>query len=130
LFVLLGAPYPVAQQGSAGERFVGTWAGTWEMPGAGSGGFELTLEKGKDGAVIGNVAVTGEPAYKATIKTLSFDGPKMTALYDFPPDERAEVQLVATFDGSAANGTWVLREKAGGAEVASGTWTVKKKAAA
>jgi hypothetical protein len=129
LLLALGASHTSAQQSSAGEQFLGTWAGTWELPGAGSGGFELTLEKGKEGAVTGKVAVTGDPAYTATIKTLTFDGPKMTALYDFPPDERAEVQLVAAFDGSAANGTWVLREKGGGAEVANGTWTVKKKAA-
>jgi hypothetical protein len=127
LVVLLGTTDPSAQQGSSGEQYVGTWAGTWEMPGAGSGGFELTLEKDKDGAVIGNVAVTGDPAYKASIKTLSFDGPKMTARYDFPPDDRAEVHLAATFDGGGANGTWSLREKAGSTEVASGTWTVKKK---
>ena len=110
---------------SPGEPFLGTWTGTWE--GAGSGGFELTLEKGKDGAIAGRVSVTGEPTYKATFKTLSFDGKKMTATYDFPPDEGGDVTIAATFDGNAAKGTWLLREKASGNDVANGTWAVTKK---
>jgi hypothetical protein len=102
----------------------GTWTGTWE--GAGTGGFELTLEKGKDGKLGGQVSVTGEPTYKATLKTLKIEGPKMNASYDFPPDESAEVTLTAIFDGDTAKGTWVLTQKGGG-ELASGTWTVAKK---
>lgn len=129
LYAAVGAA--AEHQGSAADQYLGTWTGTWEMPGAGSGGFELTLEKDKEGAVTGRVSVTGDPAYKAALRTLAFDGPKMTASYDFPPDERAEVQLTAKFEGDSATGTWSLREKGNsGAEVASGTWTVKKKVAA
>jgi hypothetical protein len=117
---------PRAVQGSpAGEPYLGTWTGTWD--GAGSGGFELTLEKSKDGTVAGKVSVTGEPTYKAVLKTLSFEGKTMSATYDFPPDEGAEVRLSATFDGSSASGTWSVREKANGNEVAAGTWTVSRK---
>ena len=94
---------------------------------AGSGGFELTLEKGKEGALAGAVSITGEPTYKAALKTVAFDGAKMTAKYDFPPDEAAEVVLAATFEGSSANGTWTVREKASGNEAFSGSWTVKRK---
>jgi hypothetical protein len=108
-----------------GEQFVGTWSGSWE--GAGSGGFELTLEKAKDGALAGRVSVTGEPTYKATLKTVSFDGAKMSAKYDFPPAEGAEVILAATFDGKGAKGTWSVRDKAKGNEAVNGTWTVTKK---
>lgn len=129
LVFIFGAMCSAAQRGaegsSAGESFLGTWTGTWE--GAGSGGFELTLEKGKDGAVVGKVSVTGEPTYKASFKALSFDGNKMSAKYDFPPDEGAEVALAASFDGNTATGTWSLREKANGNEVAKGTWTVTRK---
>jgi hypothetical protein len=110
---------------AAGEQFVGVWTGTWE--GAGSGGFELTLEKAKDDAIAGRVSVTGEPTYKATLKTLSFDGPKMMGSYDFPPDTAAEVLLAATFEAASAKGTWSVREKASGNEFASGTWSVTKK---
>jgi hypothetical protein len=124
---MLGAVCSGAQQreGAAPAELFGTWIGSWE--GAGSGGFELTLEKGKDGAPGGRVSVTGEPTYKATLKTLSFDGKKMTATYDFPPDDQAEIRLEATFDVDTAKGTWSAREKSGGSEVASGTWTVNKK---
>ena len=108
------------------EQLAGVWSGTWDGAGSG-GGFELTLEQPKDGPMTGKVAVTGEPTYKATLKTLAFDGKKMTGKYDFTPDDSAEVVLAATFEGHKATGTWSLRAKAGGAEVASGGWTVTKK---
>ena len=122
LYVIMMATGGLSAQDPS--AYVGTWSGSWD--GAGSGGFELTLEKGKDGALAGRVSVTGEPTYKATIKTLSFDGPKMTATYDFPPDDSVEVVLVATFEGNKATGTWSARQKNGGGELVSGTWTVTK----
>lgn len=126
--VLLVASVCLARQAAqgSGEQFVGTWSGKWDGAGSG-GGFELTLEKGKDGAVTGRVSVTGEPTYKAAFKSLSFDGSRMSAAYDFPPNDEAEVLLTATFDGATAKGTWSLREKANGAEAFSGTWNVEKK---
>ena len=105
----------------------GVWTGTWEDGGgSGSGGFELTLEKGKDGALGGRVSVTGEPTYKATLKTLLIEGKALKATYDFPPDDSLEVVLAATIDGGTAKGTWSARQKGGG-ELASGTWTVTRK---
>jgi hypothetical protein len=128
LAMALGVICPVVQatgqESPAGERFVGVWSGSWEGAGA-TGGFELTLEKGSEG-IGGRVAVSGEPAYKAVLRSVAFDGPKMTARYDFPPDDRAEVLLTAAFEGPTAKGTWVVREK-GGADVISGTLTVSKK---
>lgn len=127
--IILAVTCSAAQRGAEGskpgEQFLGTWVGTWD--GSGTGGFELTLEKDKDGAVGGRVSVTGEPTYKATLKTLAFDGKKMTASYDFPPDPAGEVRLDTTFDGDTAKGTWSLREKATGNEVATGGWTVTRK---
>jgi hypothetical protein len=111
--------------GAVQQEFVGTWTGTWD--GAGTGGFELTLEKGKDGGLTGRVSVTGEPTYKATLRTVSFTGSKMSAAYDFPPDDQIEVVLSATFEGDTAKGTWVARGKGGGADLANGTWTVARK---
>lgn len=130
VFVLLcGAMAFATQRGAegskAGEEFVGIWSGSWE--GGGSGGFELTLEKAADGPVTGKVSVTGPPTYKAVFKTLSFDGKKMAARYDFPEDDSIDIALAATFDGKTANGTWSARVKASDAEVAAGTWTVTKK---
>ncbi len=119
LFAALG----FASQATAGDQYVGTWTGAWD--GAGTGGFELTIEKDKDGKLAGRVSITGEPSYKATLKTLAFDGAKMTGSYDFTPDDRAEVVLSASFEGTTAAGTWSLREK-GGNEVASGGWKVKR----
>jgi hypothetical protein len=127
--VVFGMLCSAAQRGAdgtpPGERFLATWTGTWD--GAGTGGFELTLEKGADGAIAGRVSVTGEPTYKATFKSVSFDGNRMSAKYDFPPDEQAEVALAGTFDGNTATGTWSLRERATGNEAANGTWTVTRK---
>ena len=115
------------EKSPSGEEFVGVWSGSWQATG-GSGGFELTLEKNPDNAVVGKVSVTGEPTYKASFKALSFDGKKMNAKYDFTPSAAdAEVWLTATFDGNKADGTWSLRVKADGSEVAAGTWSVTKK---
>ena len=108
------------------ESFVGTWSGTWDGAGSG-GGFELTLEQPKDGPMTGTVSVTGEPAYKATLRSLAFDGRKMTAKYDFTPDDSAEVVLAASFEGNKATGTWSLQAKTTDAQVANGTWTVTRK---
>src|ERR687895_242309 len=80
-------------------------------------------ESGKDGKPGGYVDVTGEPTYKATLKTLAFDGAKMTATYDFPPDPSVTVTLGATFEGDTAKGTWALQSSSLGN--LSGTWTVK-----
>ena len=110
--------------GAFQQEILGTWTGTWE--GQGTGGFELTLEKAKDESLTGRVSVTGEPTYKATLKTVSLTGNKMSATYDFPPDDQIEVVLAATFDGETAKGTWIARVKGGGDTVASGTWMVKK----
>jgi hypothetical protein len=130
LFVVCAVCLTTAQRGTEGppkpDQFVGTWSGTWDGAGSG-GGFDVTLEQGKDGGVTGKVAVTGEPTYKAVFKSLAFDGKKMSAKYDFPADESAEVVLAGTFEDKTATGTWSLRAKASGDEVVSGTWTVTRK---
>jgi hypothetical protein len=130
IIVIVGVTCAFAQRAgegsTTGEEFVGVWSGTWEGAG-GNGGFELTLEKPKEGAVTGKVSVTGEPTYKAAFTTLSFDGKKLNAKYDFPPDPQGQVVLAATFDGNNAKGAWSLRAKATDAEVATGTWSVTRK---
>ena len=112
-------------QGSPGEKVIGTWAGTWEGGGS-SGNLEVIFDKA-DRGVTGMVAVLGEPAYKATFKSLSFEESKMTATYDYPPEPNVEVALTATFDGGQCTGTWIARDKGSSNEVASGTWKAKKK---
>jgi hypothetical protein len=129
LLILGAGGFAATQRGGEGaspRQFYGTWTGTWDGAGS-SGGFELTLEEGREGAAAGRVSVTGEPTYKATLKTLAFDGKKLSAIYDFPPDDQMEVALAATFDDNTAKGTWLLRGKNGGAEVVNGGWSVTKK---
>lgn len=108
------------------QDYIGEWNGTWAL-GATGGNFDLTFEKGKDGALGGTVAVSGEPTYKTPFRSVTFAGSKMTAKYDFPPDASIEVTLAGTFEKGAATGTWSAATKAGGGEVASGTWKVSKK---
>ena len=104
----------------------GTWSGTWD--GSGTGDFELTLEKTKDGAVGGRVAVTSDGGnYTADLKSVALDGGKLTATYDFPLDPSAEVAVSGSFDDRTAKGTWMLRPKGQTTEIASGGWTVAKK---
>jgi hypothetical protein len=112
---------------SAQDKYMGVWSGGWQAAGGASGGMEITLEKGKDAAAAGRVSVTGEPTYKATFKSVTLDGPKMTLRYDFPPDESIEIVLEATVDGASAKGTWMAREKASGNVVADGTFDVTRK---
>ena len=130
LFLAVAVCFPAAQRGGDAapkpEQLAGVWSGTWDGAGSG-GGFELTLEQPKDGPMKGKVSVTGEPAYQATLKTIAFDGKKMTAKYDFPAADSTEITLAATFDGNKCTGTWALHAKAGGDEVASGTFTVTRK---
>ena len=129
LLIVFGVVCSAAQRGgdaaSNGEQFLGTWTGSWDS-GSSNGGFELTLEKGKDGIVGGRVSVTGDPTYKAVFKALSFDGNKMTARYDFPPDESAEIALAAAFEGQKATGTWAAHAKGTDNPLLTGTWTVTK----
>ena len=124
LFGVVGAAQRGSGEASNGEQFVGTWTGSW-YSGSSSGGLELTLAKGKDGAVGGRVSVSGDPTYKVAFKALSFDGNKMTAKYDAPPDASAEVSMTATFEGGKANGTWTAQTRGTEAPL-TGTWTVTR----
>jgi hypothetical protein len=112
-------------QGS-GDQYAGMWTGTYD--GSGAGQFEMTLGKGAEGAITGKVNVNGDGAnYSADLKSVVFDGPKMTAKYDFPPDPSAEIVMTTTFDGGKAKGTWSLRPKGQTDEIAGGTLDVTKK---
>ena len=110
---------------SAQSDVAGQWAGTWD--GAGSGNFELSLQK-KDSGLAGKVAVTTDGGnYDAELKGVKLADQNLTATYDFPLDPSAEVAMTAKFDGDKVTGTWSLRPKGGGAEVAGGTFALKKK---
>jgi hypothetical protein len=125
VIVALAIGTPLLGQ-STGEKYIGTWAGTWD--GAGSGDFELTLDKAKDGPLGGRVAVVTDGGnYNADLKSIAFDGPKMTAKYDFPLDTSAEVSITATFADKSAKGTWAMHPKGQDAEVAAGTFSITKK---
>jgi hypothetical protein len=115
-----------ARQPANADQYAGMWSGTYD--GAGTGQFDMTLDKAKDGAMTGKVNVTTDGGnYSADLKSVSFEGAKMTAKYDFPLDPSAEVIMTATFEGSAAKGTWSLRPKGQSDELASGGITVTKK---
>ena len=124
---LLGAAsHNEARQSSNAGQYAGTWAGTWD--GSGSGEFEMTLDKEKDGGLTGRVAVTTDGGnYTADLKSVSFDGNKFTAKYDYPLDGSSEVAVAGTFADRAAKGTWSLRTRGQDAEIVGGTWTVTKK---
>ncbi len=116
----------IAAGQSSGDKYIGTWAGMWD--GAGSGDFELTLDKAKDGPLAGRVAVVTDGGnYNADLKRIAFDGPKMSARYDFPLDPNAEIFVTATFEDKSAKGTWAMRAKGQEGDIAAGTFTVTKK---
>jgi hypothetical protein len=126
VFCSVCATQGAGRQSSSGDQYAGTWSGTWD--GAGAGTFVLTLDKSAAGAMAGKVEVgTDGGNYTAELKSLAFDGQKMTAKYDFPLDPAAEVLIAASFDGSTGKGTWSLRPKGQDTEAAGGTWTVARK---
>jgi hypothetical protein len=107
------------------DAIAGQWSGTWD--GAGSGNFDLRLQK-KDAGVAGTVAVTTENGnYDAELKGVTVSGQELKATYDFPLDPSSEVAMTTKFEGDKATGTWVLRAKGGGGEVASGTFALTRK---
>ena len=114
-----------ARQASSGEQYAGMWTGTYD--GSGTGQFEMTLDKGQDGTMTGKVSVSTEGGYAADLKSVAFEGAKMTARYDFPLDPSAEVVMTATFEGTSGKGTWSLRAKGQTDEIASGGIAVTKK---
>src|SRR5262245_49901967 len=74
-----------AAQSTNGGEYTGTWSGTWD--GSGSGNFELTLEKAKDGGTAGKVAVTTEQGnYKADPKSRSFGANQVNGSHELHPD--------------------------------------------
>jgi len=127
LLVIAASAAPRAgAQADAADKYVGVWSGSWDGGGGGGGGFELTLQHEKDKPMSGKVAVTGEPEYTAVLSSVSFDGAKMTAKYDFPLEPSLQVVLVASFDGDTATGTWSVADKGSAGDVASGGWKVKR----
>jgi hypothetical protein len=116
-----------AAQPSGDEQYLGTWPGTWEGSAA-SGRFDLTLERGGDGKLAGGVSV-GQPMgdYVAKFKSVSFEGNKMSARYDYTPDTQAEIVLTATFADGGASGTWSAVPQGQQTVLDSGTWKVAKK---
>jgi hypothetical protein len=115
-----------ARQASNADAYAGMWTGTYD--GSGTGQFEMTLDKGGDGTMTGKVNVTTDGGnYSADLKSVSFDGAKMTAKYDFPLDPSAEIVMMATFDGGTAKGTWSLHAKGQSDEIAAGGLTFTKK---
>ena len=116
----------VLWQASGGEQYAGMWTGTYD--GTGTGTFEMTLDKAKDGAMTGRVTVNGDGTnYSADLRSIAFEGAKMTAKYDFPLDPSAEIVMSATFESASAKGTWVLKPKTQPDELASGGITVTRK---
>jgi hypothetical protein len=115
-----------ARQASSGEQYAGSWTGTYD--GAGSGQFEMTLDKGQGGTMAGKVSVKTEGGdYTADLKSVTFEGAKMSARYDFPLDPSAEIIMTATFEGTSGKGTWSMRAKGQTDELAGGTIAVTKK---
>jgi len=122
---LVGAIVCLSAQTDQSDAVAGQWAGTWD--GAGSGNFELNLIR-KDAALAGKVSVTTDGGnYDADLKAVTLADKNLKATYDFPLDPSAEVAMTAAFEGEKATGTWSLRPKGGGAEIAGGTFTLKKK---
>jgi hypothetical protein len=129
--VILVSVWAAVQFGVAsaadGDRYVGTWKGTWEGAGAG-GRFDLTVVRGGDGKLAASVSVgTDMGDYNAKFSTVTLTGEKFAGAYDYPPDPQGEVTISGSFDPKAAAGTWSLQPKGQpGGQAIAGTWKVSK----
>lgn len=126
---LLAASFSLAAQTqnskpTAGEKFSGAWAGTFE--GDSTGKFEMTISPGADGKHSGSLSVSpdGGEGYTASFKSVSVEGDKIVIKYD-SPDGGSEVALEGTGDGKAASGKWSIQSQ--GSQSASGTWKTTRK---
>jgi hypothetical protein len=113
-----------------GDKYLGTWSGTWAGADGSLGHFQLNLERGSDGKVTGSVAVTQDSNgsnYTSKLKNAAFAGDQFTAAYE-PPSGQSEISIKGKFALKGADGEWSVRpkDKPSGAPVAAGTWKVAK----
>jgi hypothetical protein len=129
--VILASVWAAVQFGVAsaadGDRYVGTWKGTWEGAGAG-GRFDLTVVRGGDGKLAASVSVGTEMGdYDAKFSTVTLTADRLAGAYDYPPDPQGEVMINGSFNPKSATGTWSLQPKGQtGGQAIAGTWKVSK----
>jgi hypothetical protein len=118
-----------AGRAQAGDKFLGTWTGTWTASDGGGGDLEMVIQQDKDGKPGATIKVTGgDGDHTAVFTSLKFEGNVMTGKYDHKVGDPGEVVTQLTIDGTSGSGTWVLHPKGQDSEViARGTWTASKK---
>jgi hypothetical protein len=115
----------LASVSASSDRFVGQWTGTYV--GDDTGQLTITLSRDADGRPTGGISAARDQGgrYELPFKSVSFDGDRMTAKYDWP--EGGEVTHEGTFGEDEAEGTWSFADPSG--TTAGGTWKVSRKAA-
>ncbi|MBS1790142.1 MAG: hypothetical protein JST85_20630 [Acidobacteria bacterium] len=123
-FCLIGSA--LAGQSASEKNLVGSWSGSWT--GDSNGTFEMTITKNADGKLGGTITPKpdGGESYTTPLTAVVLADGKATIKLADPAGE-VEVTLVATFDGSALNGTYSVRQKADGNEVDKGSLKATKK---
>lgn len=109
---------------AAAKKLDGAWAGAYE--GDGSGKFEMIFSINADGKETGKLSVVPDNGdnYTVDLKTLSFDGTKMTATYTLPQGD--DVTMEGTLDEMVGiSGKWAVGPT--GSSSATGTWKASKK---
>lgn len=119
-------PQPQPQQPAPTEskKIGGTWAGAYE--GDSTGKFEMSFSTTADGKETGALKVTPDDGegYSVDLKTLSFDGSKMTATYTMPQGGD-EIMMEGMLDEASLSGKWAFG--LAGNPSATGTWKATKK---
>jgi len=113
-----------------GDRYLGTWSGSWAGADGSSGHFQLNLARGSDGKLTGSIAVSqdgGGSDYTSKLKNAGFAGDKFTAAYE-PPDGQSEIHMKGTFGSKGGDGDWSLgtKDQPSSHAMASGTWKITK----
>jgi hypothetical protein len=115
--------------GSADQKYVGLWAGTFTTGGGDTNKLSYTLKKDGKGQWGGTVKwVNPDGDQSADFKSLEIADGKMKGKIE-SPDGQVEVTIEGQFQGDKLEGTYAISPKGSTEVTERGTWKVTKSVA-
>ena len=115
--------------GSADQKYIGLWAGTFTTDGGDTNKLSYTLKKDAKGQWSGTVKwINPEGEQSADLKSLEIADGKMKGKIE-SPDGQVEVAIEGQFQGDKLEGTYAISPKGSTEVTERGTWKVTKSVA-